>query len=327
MPANLTPQYLSAEKAYKAAASLPDKLAALKEMLALLPKHKGAEKIRVNLTKRLSKLNDQVQQSQKKKRAISPYDHVEREGAGQIVLVGLPNSGKSTLISALTQAESEVADYPFSTLKPVVGMVDAGGVPLQLIDLPPLAESYTEPFVYNLIRNADRLCVLIDLAEGDPEVTWLETLALLEAARLRVVGCEAAGEDFGPSTGVCKALVVGTKADRADSDTLDRFENCFVEDFSFLALNAHEPPNALKESLFDVLDLIRVYSKEPGKAADSAPLTLKRGSTPLDLARAIHRELAAKLKYSCVWGTGGFSGQRVPRDHVLQEGDVVELHT
>jgi len=325
MPANLTPQYLSAEQRYKAAHAPEEKLAALQEMLALLPKHKGTEKIRVTLTKRLSKLNDQAQQAQKKKGKTNPYDHVERQGAGQIALVGLPNSGKSTLVGALTQAQVEVADYPFSTLKPAVGMVDVGGVHVQLIDLPPLAEDYTERFVYNLIRNADRLCVLLDLSHDDPETTWLETLALLEAARLRLVG-RATTEGFGPGTGVCKALILGTKADLAEATTLDSFENCFVEDYAYLTVDVHGPLDALKESLFDVLDLIRVYSKEPGKAADASPLTLKQGSTPLALAEAIHRELAAKLKYACLWRESAFDGQRVPRDHVLQDGDVVELH-
>jgi len=204
-------------------------------------------------------------------------------------------------------------------------MVDVAGVRVQLIDLPPLAEDYTERFVYNLIRNADRLCVLLDLPHDDPETTWLETLALLEAARLRLVG-RATQEGFGPGTGVCKALVLGTKADLAEAATLERFENGFVEDFSCLAVDAHGPLDALKERLFGVLDLIRVYSKEPGKAADAAPLTLKQGSTPLALAEAIHRELAAKLKYACLWREGAFDGQRVPRDHALQDKDIVELH-
>jgi len=220
MPANLTPQYHSAEERYKAANTPEEKLAALKEMIALLPKHKGTEKIHANLKKRLSKLNDQAQQAKKKRGGGSPYDHIDREGAGQIALVGLPNSGKSTLLNLLTNAASEVAEYPFSTLKPTVGMATYEDAQIQLIDLPPISEEYTEGWVWNLIRNADRACVLIDLSAGDPEDLWLDTLSLLEGARLRLVGGGTAS-GYGPSTGTLKTLVVGAKSDLAGAAAVE----------------------------------------------------------------------------------------------------------
>jgi len=328
MTANLTPQYLSAEERYKAASSTEDKLAALKEMIALLPKHKGTEKMQANLKKRLSKLNDQAQKAQAKSSGTaSPYESIDREGAGQIVLVGLPNSGKSSLINVITNAESDVAEFPFSSLKPTVGMVTFGNAPLQLIDLPPISEEYTESWVYSLIRNADRVCIVIDLSAGDPEEIWLETLALLEAANLKIVGGKH-GETFAPSTGTQKAIVVGTKSDMAETSTVDQFENLFVEDFYFLIVNEIEGLDEFKKALFDSLDVIRIYSKEPGKQADtSTPTILKKGTTTMDFAVSIHKDMAKNLKYANVWGSAQHDGQRVPHDHVLQDGDIVEIHT
>lgn len=326
MPANLTPQYHSAEDRYKAAKTPEEKLAALKEMIALLPKHKGTEKIHANLKKRLSKLNDQAQQAKKKKGGGSPFEHIDREGAGQIVLVGLPNSGKSTLLNRLTNAQAEVAEYPFSTLKPTVGMAAFQDAQFQLIDLPPISEEYTESWVFNLIRNADRVCVLIDLAAGDPQDAWLETLALLEQAKIQLVG-EGFEGAFGPGTGTQKTLVLGVKTDLADAATIDRFENLFAEEFAFLTLNDRDDLAPLQKALFDHLDVIRIYTKEPGSPADkTVPFILKKGSTTMELATAIHKDIAKSLKYACVWGSAQFDGQRVPHDYVLQDGDVVEVH-
>lgn len=325
MPANLTPQYHSAEDRFKAAKTPEDKLAALKDMIALLPKHKGTEKLHANLKKRLSKLNDEAQQAKKKKGGGSPYDHIEREGAGQTVLIGLPNSGKSTVLNALTNATADVAEYPFSTLKPTVGMALYEDVQIQLIDLPPVSEDYTESWVFNLIRNADRACVLLDLTQ-DPEVAWLDTLALLERAKLQLVGGRN-GVLFGPSTGVQKALVLGTKADVAAPGARDAFENLMVEEFDFLTVDRQGDWDALRAALFRLLDVIRVYTKEPGKPADkTAPFVLPLGSTTMDLASAIHKDIAHSLKYACVWGSAQFDGQRVPHSHVLADGDVVEIH-
>ncbi len=325
MPANLTPQYHSAEDRYKAAKTPEEKLAALKDMIALLPKHKGTEKLHANLKKRLSKLNDLAQQAKKKKGGGSPFDHVDRQRAGQVVLVGLPNSGKSTVLNALTNATAEVAEYPFSTLRPTVGMAAYEDAQIQLIDLPPVSEDYTESWVFNLIRNADRACVLLDLTQ-EPDSAWLDTLALLEGAKLHLTGGRD-GAAFGPSTGTLKALVLGTKADAAAPGARDAFENLLAEEFATLTIEHAGDWAPLRRALFELLDVIRVYSKEPGKPADkTAPFILPKGSTIVNLAGAIHKDIAASLKYACVWCSAQFDGQRVPHHHVLADGDVVEIH-
>lgn len=327
MPANLPPQYYELERAFKEEKDPHEKLRLAQELLRIMPKHKGTDKLHADLKRRLSKLNDELQQAKKKKGSggAPAYDHVEREGAGQVALVGLPNTGKSTLLNLLTHAKSEVAEYPFSTLKPVVGMAQFEDAQIQLIDLPPIAAQYTEPWAYSLIRNADRLCVLLDLS-ANVEEGWLEALSLLEAAKIRIVGGKR-GEAFGPGTGAHKALILGTKSDQANLESMAQFEMLLAEEFQYLILNHKAPLDDLKRALFELLDVVRIYSKEPGKPADlSKPFVLKRGSTTLDLVSAIHRDLVQRLKYACVWGSAQFDGQRVPHDFVLQDKDIVEVH-
>jgi len=325
MPANLTPQYHKAEQRYKAAKTPDEKLAALQEMLAQLPKHKGTEKIQAQLKRKLSKLKEQAQQAKKKAGGGVAFDAIDREGAGQIALVGLPNSGKSTLLNRLTNATSDVAEFPFSTFKPAVGMVPYEDVQVQLIDLPPVSHEYTEGWVYSLVRNADRVSILLDLTVDATEESWLDLLALLETAKLQLVGKDAE-TGFGPSTGIQKALLIGTKADVAAPAQRQRFEDTFAADFACVTVGEDDALDPLRSALFDLLDVIRVYSKEPGKPADTnAPFTLKRGSTVLHLARAIHRDLE-DFQFARLWGSGQFDGQRVQRDHVLQDRDVIEIH-
>jgi len=143
MPANLTPDYLAAERDYKQAATPAERIAALERMLATVPKHKGTEKIQADLKRRLSQAR---KESTKKGAAHSvPFYLVEKEGAGQVVLLGPPNAGKSQLVAALTHAHPEVADYPFTTRLPTPGMMSYQNVQIQLIDLPPLSEEFMEP--------------------------------------------------------------------------------------------------------------------------------------------------------------------------------------
>src|SRR5918996_3670894 len=166
MPANLTPQYLDAEKRFRQAKVPAERISALEEMLALIPKHKGTEKMQADLKRRLSKAREEAQKKGKAGARGNTY-HVPREGAGQVVLVGSPNTGKSTLLAMLTNATPEVGDYPFTTRKPLPGMMDFENVKIQLVDLPPIAPDWTEGWVYALIRNADLVLVLVDLASDD----------------------------------------------------------------------------------------------------------------------------------------------------------------
>ena len=327
MPANLTPQYLEAELKFKQAKTTPEKIKALEVMMAVIPKHKGTERLRGQLKSRMAKLKEELQRRPTVARAEQAYN-IKREGAAQTVLLGLPNSGKSSLLSRITGASSEVADYPFTTQKPIPGMMKYENLQIQLVDTPPIQLDHIEPGFPNLIRNADALLLLVDLAE-DPLSQMGILLKELNEMRIRVVG---KGPIPSTESGwVClRALVVGNKCDVKNAmEEYRKLENRFENTFPVLPLSAREGMNLeeLKREVYELLNIIRVYTKVPGKDPDlTEPVILKRGSTIEDVALSVHKDFAAKLRYARVWGSGKFDGQMVKRDYLVGEGDVIELH-
>lgn len=326
MPANLTPEYLDAEQRFKEARTTPEKIAALEEMLAVIPKHKGTEKMRAELRRRLSKLRDEKQKKGATQHAAPVY-LVEREGAGQVALVGPPNSGKSSLLRRLTHATSEVADYPFTTRLPVPGMMPFENIQVQLVDLPPLHPDFPEPWVPQAIRNADAVVLVVDLSDPAVLEQLTETLALLEQNRI-IVGPMPAE----PPRGVAHkpALLVGNKCDRPGArENFEALAELWRDRFRLLAVSSltGEDLGAFPRAVFELLGIVRVYTKIPGKKADfSAPFVLPRGATVLDVAERVHKDFVARLKFARLWGAGKFEGQMVHRDYAVEDNDVLELH-
>ena len=323
MPANLTPEYMAADKKFKAAATPRDKLAALEEMLATIPKHKGTEKMQADLKRRIAKLRNEVQQRKKGAARGKPFYQIDKEGAGQIVLIGGPNAGKSMLLAALTNAEPEVADYPFTTRAPQPGMCTYENVQFQMVDLPPIAPEFAEGWLYGIIRTADAAVLVVDLAADDLLSDTSAVLDQLGAANIRL----APGAPDVP--GEKRAFAVANKLDvHGAGDRLAMLRE-FLGQLPVLPVSAVAGTglDSLREQMFELLDVIRVYSKPPGKKVDlSAPFILRRGATVLDAADAIHKDFVAKLKYARLWGGETYQGQMVGRDHVLKDGDILELH-
>jgi ribosome-interacting GTPase 1 len=328
MPANLTPQYLDADKRFRQAKTAAEKISALEDMLALIPKHKGTEKMQADLKRRLSRAREEAQKKGKAGARGTTY-HVPREGAGQVVLVGPPNSGKSTLLGLLTNAMPEVGDYPFTTRKPLPGMMDYENIKLQLVDLPPIAPEWTEGWVYALIRNADLVLILVDLASDAVFDQVEEIRSELASHKIRLL---RQASDTSPDGGDIskRALLVGNKADAAGATERGTFlAELHIADFPVLTVSATSGSHldTLRRALYEGLGVLRVYTKSPGKKPEhEAPFVLKQGATILDVAEAVHKALAAGLKFARVWGADTFDGQRVTRDYVVQDGDVIELH-
>src|SRR5437016_7205331 len=184
MPANLTPQYMEAEKRFKQAGSIEEKVAALEEMMATIPRHKGTEKLQAELKKKMSVLRKESEEHKKGGKRESFV--VEREGARQLALVGAPNSGKSQLLRSLTNATPEVADYPYTTRTPIPGMLVFENVRLQVVDLPPISREYMESWVPQIIRNAEAVLWIIDLADDGILERLEETNAVLTAAHVDI---------------------------------------------------------------------------------------------------------------------------------------------
>jgi hypothetical protein len=317
MPANLTPQYLEAEKRFKQAADIQEKIQALEEMMATIPRHKGTEKLQAELKKKMSALRKDADH-QKKSGARRDVFAVEREGARQLALVGAPNSGKSQLIRALTHATPEVADYPYTTRAPIPGMLIFENVRLQLVDLPAISPEYTESWVPQVIRNADAILWIADLSDDDVLDRLEETSNLLMQAKVDLAAK--------------KVLMVGNKSDApgaAERAEIVREVYGGKHLLTLISAAAANPAEVeqFKRVVYDFLDVVRVYTKAPGKKPDfSDPYVMARGSTVLDVAEKVHRDFREHLKYARLWGEGKPDGIMVPRDFVIGEGDILELH-
>ncbi len=324
MPANLTPDYLAADRKFKEATTPQQRLAALEEMLSTIPKHKGTEKMQAGIKRRIAKLREETQRRKGAARS-RPFYHVEREGAGQIALVGAPNTGKSSILAALTNATPEVADYPFATRVPLSGMAAFEDVQIQLVDLPPIGPE-TEGWLYAIIRGADGALVVVDLAAPDVLESTDELMGLLGAANIELI---PTGRPRGARE--VPAVYVATKLDAPDAPSvLEVFKEFSGGRLPLLPISAEQGTNLgeLRRTMFDMLGVIRVYSKKPGKKPDlHVPYILRRGTSVLEAAGVVHKDFAERLKYARLWRKGGeIDGQMIGRDHPLEDGDILELH-
>jgi ribosome-interacting GTPase 1 len=326
MPANLPPEYFEAEKRYRAAKTLAEKIVCLEELLTIVPKHKGTDKLRADLRRRISKLKTASQAKKSLGRRESVF-HINKEGAGQVVVVGPANVGKSALVSTLTNATPEVADFPFTTWKPTPGMMPMENIQIQLVDTPPLNKDYVEPEFMDLIRRSDLVLLTVDLLT-DPLQQLEDSVALLEEHRIVPHRFKERYSDPHDLTFI-PFLVLANRND--DADTNENFEifcELLGEDWPLVSASVTTGRNLklLKKTLVEKLNIIRVYSKSPGKKPDlNAPFVLKKGSTMADFAGKIHRDFVEKMKSARVWGVSVYDGQMVQRDYLLQDGDVIEL--
>jgi ribosome-interacting GTPase 1 len=318
MPANLTPDYLKAERWFREATTTEEKILALEEMLRVIPKHKGTDHLRADLRRKLSALKESAEK--KSKGAGFDIFHVQRSGCGQIALLGTPNSGKSSIVAALTNAKVHPADFPFATTAPVPGMVNFEDVHFQLIDMPPITADYSAPGQVGTYRNCDLIAIVIDLSADVAEqiricMDYLQSKNLL-------------ADEHSAHRGK-KIICICTKSDIAEAGAMEKLKAACTYPLEFIGISTQtaEGLGTLNAALFKALNIIRIYAKPPGKKPDmTEPFTLPAGSTVQDLAQHIHRELAEKLKNARIWGTGVYEGQNVQRTHVLNDKDIVELH-
>ncbi len=328
MPTNLPPDYFKIEEEYRAAKTAGEKIAHLEDMLSIIPKHKGTDRLRGDLRRKLAKLKEAAQTRKKTGRQESAF-HIDKEGAGQAVLVGHANVGKSSLVAALTNAKPEVAPYPFTTWTPTPGMMKVENVQVQLIDTPPLNGDYVEPELFNLIRRADLVLLVVDL-QAYPIQQLEDTLALLEERRILPRRLQDRYTGQLRATFVPLLVVVNKNDDEGSDGDFDVFCELIEEDWQMVSVSAKTGRHfdRLERAVFERLEIVRIYSKPPGKEPDfNSPFVMKEGGTVEEFAGKVHQDFLANLKSARVWGSATHDGQMVGRDHVLQDGDVVELRT
>jgi len=267
MPINASPEYFAAEQRYLEAKTKEEKIEALEDMIRLAPSHKGGEKLRMELKQRLAKLKAQKEAKTGRKSLTIP-----KKGDAQVSIIGFTQSGKSVLLSKLTNARPEISTHAFTTQKPEVGTLDYYGVKIQLVEIP----STFEPVFMSIAQSSDGL-VLVVRNPGEEK----ELEDLLKQFRIKK---------------------------------------------SFVVVNKYDKLEEIKEKIWKILGLIRIYTKEPGKKAERKPLVLKENSTVKDAAKNLHKDFLKYFKFARVWGSSKYAGEKIGLDYKLKDKDILEFH-
>jgi hypothetical protein len=328
MPANLTPQYQKSEVEYRRAQSAEERTECLQRMLQLIPKHKGTEKLQADLKTKLKESRAELQAEKSAPKATKSH-RIPRQGAGQVMILGAPNAGKSRLLAELTNAEPNVADFPYSTHETLPGMMPWEDARVQLIDTPPITAAHIEPYLVGMTRAADLALLCFDGSSDDAPEQTADVVRQL-SDRKTLLSEETGFDEDDLSIVHVKTLLVITRGSDPDADTrIEFFAEMVTTPFEtvIVEFDNEESREALRTCIFKALGVMRVYTKRPSKPAEfTDPFTIPLGSNVEDVAAQVHRDLVETLKFAKVWGQSAHDGQIVSREHVLCDKDVVELH-
>jgi len=330
MPANLPPEYYKLKHKLEVAKADEECLQLLEEMLRITPKHKGSEKVISDLRRRAAKLKN----APEKKAATKRHSHhIPKQGAGQIVLIGVPNVGKSQILASFTNAKPGISPTPYTTQEAVIGMLNYENIQFQLIDTPPITSDFVQPEVLDLARSSDMLLVVVNLA-GDEVLDELELVkSKFREGKISFQERSGPGDDLNMSikTGLNKrVLVVANQMDEVSAAArLEILSEFYADtlDICPLSANTGEGLELLQKAIYDGLKILRVYAKTPGKRVDrDDPIVLPIGSTVIDVAMQLHKDFAENFKFARAWGVNWHHGQTVSRDELVYDGNVLEFH-
>ncbi len=341
MPANLSPEYKAAEAAFRQASEPKERLERLREMLRAIPKHKGTEHLQADIKTRIKQLTEELAAGRKGGARSGPSHVVRPEGAAQIALLGPPNSGKSTLHDRLTRSRAEAGPYPFTTQFPQPGMLPYEDVNLQLVDLPPITDEYVVPWIVNALQPADAALIVVDVGASDCLDRLAGLMSALAARRITLVPewerapdreAEDGEEIEDPFAIRLPAALVAARADGLANvaEEVEVLQELMEIRYPAMAVSARSGAGleALARWLFEALEVVRVYTKAPGRPPDfGQPFTVRRGDTVYDVARMVHQEIADSLKFGRLWRNAAANGRQVGRGYRVADRDVLELVT
>ena len=333
MPTNVTPEYKKAETEYKAARETRERLVALRTMLRTIPKHKGTEHLQAGIKTKIKELTEELAAPRRGGARGGPVFTVRPEGAGQIALLGPPNSGKSSLHHALSGSGALVGPYPFTTQHPHPGMIPVNDVGIQVVDLPPITREYPLPWIGNALQPADGAMLVVDLSEPGCVEEVATLVEILSERRITLIGEWPAGSESPPDSEDPFAKPLPTTVVAAKSDLVEEIEEQAVVllelvgiDLPILAASAETGQvSHLGPWLFESLGVVRVYTESDNKK-DDRPYTIRCGQTLLDVAAMIHKDFARDLKFARLIRPGR-PDRRIGRSFELQDGDRIEIRT
>ena len=333
MPANLTPDYKKAEAAYKRARDPQERLELLREMHRTIPKHKGTEHLRADIKTKIKELNDELAGPAKGGARSGPPTFIHGDGAAQVAIIGPPNTGKSSLHAVLTGSHTHVGAYPFTTLYPEPGMLTVEDAAIQLVDLPPISSQHPIPWIGNTLQSADGALFVIDLGQPGCVEQIVQVRELLAERRVTLTGTwdRAVGDQDDPFAIRIPTLLLANKADvipdiEGDLDVCRELGDLHFPTMAVSATTG-EGTEAIGPWLFRNLGIVRVYTKVPGKEPDmDRPYTVRHGATVAEVSLLVHRDLAASFHHARIWGRGSYDGQQVGKEHLVEDGDILEIH-
>lgn len=305
---------------------------------------------------------------------------VRKTGDGTVVLLGFPSVGKSTLLNNITDAESEIGAYAFTTLTTIPGMLDYKHAKIQILDVPGIVHGAatgrgrgTE--VFSVLRSADLILILIDVNSPNhyeailkeindagirinkrkPDVKIKKTskdgIKISKTVKLEIdddtikevlktfrinnadvvirsiinidelIDCIEANKIFVP------AITILNKIDMVSEEEAELIAKKLNADLQISA-NTNYNLDKLKDLIYEKLELMSIYMKEPGKEPDlKVPLIINKKSTVRDVCRKLHKDFVDKFKFCRVWGPSAkFAGQKLSLKHELKNTDVLEIH-
>ena len=298
MPINAGYEYAEAQKHFLSAKTIEEKIEGTEEMLRTAPKHKGSENLIAQLRLRLSKLKKEAEKEKAKKKGRSIG--IRKESDAQVTLLGFTKSGKSQLLAALTDAKPKISEIPFTTLTPEIGALDLDGIIVQLIELPSRIE---DKEILGIARSSDLILVII---------TSLNELVNLAAVLKK--------ENI-----TTKRIFILNKIDSISNEEASRLKA--VNNLTKISAKNKGGLEELKQKIFEQINLIRIYTKEPGKKQSERPMIVKKDATVKDLAEKILHGLSKRFLKAKIWGKSAkFPSQTVGLEHVLEDRDIVELY-
>ena len=301
MPINAGYEYSNAEKLYYQAQTLDERIAATKELIKTAPKHKGSENLLAGLRTRLKKFEEKKEKS--KSSGKTTKKSIRKDGF-QCVILGFTNTGKSSILSVLTNARPKIEPYEFTTKVPEIGTLDYNGVKAQVVDLPSIG---SEGFDIGIVNTAD--CIIIVIKDIE-EIEKINQVLSKSSGRKIIV--------------ISKVDLLSFEEKRKLQEKLKskRIEALLFSSSQLIGLEE------LKEKIFLSMRSIRIFTKEPGKAPSTQPMVLKEGSSVKDCAESILKGFSLRVKETKVTGPSSkFPNQKVGLSHILKDKDIVEFKT
>lgn len=301
MPLNAGYEYTNAEKLYFQAQTIEEKIKALEEMIKAAPKHKSSEHHVAELKNRLRRF---IEKKEKSKKVGKTTQKTIRKEGFQCVLLGLTNSGKSSLIAKLTNAKPKVSQYQFTTNQPEIGTLDYKGYKAQIVDLPAIG---SENFDMGIVNTAD--CIIEVLTSIDQIDNISQYLTKAYGKRIIVIN---------------KSDILNDEDKRRLKDKIRSKKISAI----LISTLTDEGIEELKDKIIKAMPLIRVYTKEPGKVSSGIPMILKINATVKDAAESILKGFSQKVKVARVTGPSSkFPNQKVGLSHTLKDLDIIEFYT